>query len=112
MVGWGWYYLISVLDDYSRFILAWDIRTVRSFLNLQRRPVAVAENGSFNPVPATVCENDVSGNATEMQSHRIRIANSDGMNPHVHAIIAHRPWQNQVEFFLSDQMKNFGAGFG
>jgi len=25
VVGWGWYYLISVVDDYSRFILAWDL---------------------------------------------------------------------------------------
>jgi putative transposase len=27
IVGWGWYYLSTVLDDYSRYILAWDLRT-------------------------------------------------------------------------------------
>ena len=26
VVGWDWYYLISVLDDYSRFILGWDLK--------------------------------------------------------------------------------------
>ncbi len=26
VVGWGWYYFISVLDDYSRYILAWDLK--------------------------------------------------------------------------------------
>ena len=27
MVGWGWYYLSTVLDDYARFILAWRLCT-------------------------------------------------------------------------------------
>ena len=27
MVGWGWYYLSTVLDDYARYIIAWLLRT-------------------------------------------------------------------------------------
>ena len=27
IIGWGWYYLSTVLDDYSRFILAWRLGT-------------------------------------------------------------------------------------
>ena len=26
IIGWGWYYASTILDDYSRFILAWDLR--------------------------------------------------------------------------------------
>lgn len=27
IIGWGWYYLSTILDDYSRFIIAWDLRS-------------------------------------------------------------------------------------
>ena len=26
VVGWGWYYLSTVLDDYARYIIAWTLR--------------------------------------------------------------------------------------
>ena len=26
VIDWGYYYLVSVLDDFSRFILAWDLK--------------------------------------------------------------------------------------
>lgn len=27
IIGWGWYYLLTILDDYSRYILAWKLYT-------------------------------------------------------------------------------------
>src|SRR6476619_2131055 len=27
VIGWGWYYLSTILDDYSRFIIAWQLCT-------------------------------------------------------------------------------------
>ena len=27
VIGWGWYYLATVLDDFSRFIIAWKLFT-------------------------------------------------------------------------------------
>lgn len=25
IIGWGWYYLQSIMDDYSRYIIAWEL---------------------------------------------------------------------------------------
>lgn len=37
VVDWGWYYLVTVMDDFSRFILAWDLKldmTVASLVDV------------------------------------------------------------------------------
>ncbi len=30
VIGWGWFYLSTILDDYSRYIIAWKLCTTRS----------------------------------------------------------------------------------
>ena len=58
---WGWYYLSTVLDDYSRYILAWELcpgmqaidveRTIQTALQTSgletgQRPLLLSDNGS------------------------------------------------------------------
>jgi transposase InsO family protein len=61
VVHWGWYYLTTILDDYSRYIIAWDLcknmrsddveRVVlkaldRTGLKVHERPRLLSDNGS------------------------------------------------------------------
>lgn len=36
IVGWGWYYLSTVMDDYSRYILAWQLSTTMAADDVKR----------------------------------------------------------------------------
>ena len=35
VIDWGWYYLVSVMDDCSRFILAWDLKVDMAGVSLE-----------------------------------------------------------------------------
>jgi transposase InsO family protein len=46
VVGWGWYYLSTVLDDFSRYIIAWKLCTTMATDDVQALlDVAVARTG-------------------------------------------------------------------
>jgi len=41
-VDWGWYYLVTVMDDFSRFILAWELKSdmaARSLIDVVQKAV-------------------------------------------------------------------------
>jgi transposase InsO family protein/transposase-like protein len=64
IINWGWYYLLSVLDDYSRYIIAWHLCTTMKAedvkmvlekaleetgvtnVNVYNRPRLLSDNGS------------------------------------------------------------------
>ena len=61
VIGWGWYYLSTIMDDYSRYIIAWELcssmkasdasRTLemalkRTGLTMDQAPKLLSDNGS------------------------------------------------------------------
>lgn len=46
VIGWGWYYLSTVLDDYSRYILAWKLFDTMNASDVQQTlDMAIARTG-------------------------------------------------------------------
>ena len=46
IIGWGWYYLSTVLDDFSRYILAWKLTPTMNAMDVQDTlQIALAKTG-------------------------------------------------------------------
>jgi transposase InsO family protein len=59
IIGWGWYYLSTVLDDYSRYILHWELCSTMKAADVTRsldRALKVADSPS-NQMPRLLSDN-------------------------------------------------------
>lgn len=77
IIGWGWYYLSTVLDDYSRYIIHWELCSTMTAIDVQRtldsalkatglsksqRPKLLSDNGPCyisNELKQYVQENEI-----------------------------------------------------
>jgi putative transposase len=108
VIGWGWYYLCTVLDDYSRYILAWrlastmataDVKTTLdqalemtgvTQVKVQHRPRLLSDNGpSFVSKPLR----------DYLQEHKIKHIRSAPYHPMTQGKIEryHRSMKNVVK---------------
>ena len=61
IIGWGWYYLSTIIDDYSRYIVHWELCStmkaenvqstiaqalIKSELKTSQRPILLSDNGA------------------------------------------------------------------
>ncbi len=69
VVGWGWNYLISVLDDYSRMILAWELKTDMTSASISEAVERALEYTGMKNVPVEDRTRLVSDNGSSYLSH-------------------------------------------
>ena len=69
VVGWGWYYLISVLDDYSRMILAWELKSDMTSASISEVVERAVEFTGMKNVPVEDRTRLVSDNGSSYLSH-------------------------------------------
>lgn len=54
VIDWGWYYLVSVMDDCSRFILAWDLKANMAGSSLEDVVQQAVDLTGMTDVPLTL----------------------------------------------------------
>ena len=50
VIGWGWFYLSTVLDDFSRYILAWKLCTTMSATDVSDTLQVALQGSGLNQV--------------------------------------------------------------
>lgn len=78
VVGWGWYYLSTILDDFSRYIIAWRLSPTMTALDVtQTLDMALANSGQRKATvrhkPRLLSDNGpayLSGELKDYLSHR------------------------------------------
>ena len=116
IIGWGWYYLSTVLDDYSRFIIAWDLCK-----NMGQEDARITIDRALtitgldkNNRPALLSDNGPSYIANDLKEYLIKIGvkhiHSSPMHPQTQGKIEryHRSMKNVIKlenYYTPDQLR-------
>ena len=105
IINWGWYYLLSVLDDYSRYIIAWKLCTTMKADDVKTViEMALARTGVTN---VNVCNRPrlLSDNGSCFISSELKNYLSDNAMLHIRSKVYHPMTQGKIERYHRS-MKN------
>jgi transposase-like protein len=71
VLGWGWYYLSTVIDDYSRYIVHWELCKSMQWTDVKRTVAAAVKKAELRKgqMPKLLSDNGPGYIAKELQLH-------------------------------------------
>ncbi len=102
ILGWGWYYLSTILDDYSRFIVHWELCKTMKAEDVQRTIEQAMLKANLQPYqrPKLLSDNGACYVASELKQY---LRTVDVI--HVHGKLCHPQTQGKIERYHRS-MKN------
>jgi putative transposase len=105
IVGWGWYYLSTVLDDYSRYILAWKLTTTMNAQDVQDTLEVALEEAGIEKVKVRHKPRLLSDNGPCYLSKDLKVFLDERQMQHIRSAPYHPMTQGKIERYHRS-MKN------
>ena len=100
VIGWGWYYMSTVLDDYSRYIVEWELCNTMTTTDVERILDKALLRIELKQTPKLLSDNGACYISTQLKDYMSII----GMK-HVRGAPAHPQTQGKIERYHRS-MKN------
>src|SRR5262249_37866586 len=104
-IGWGWFYLSTVLDDFSRYILAWKLCTTMSATHVSDTLQVALRGSGLNQVKVLHRPRLLSDNGPSYVSSELGKWLEDNGIRHIHGRPYHPMTQGKIERYHRS-MKN------
>jgi transposase InsO family protein len=97
IVGWGWYYLSTVLDDYSRYLLAWKLTTTMNAQDVQDTPEIALKNVGVEKVKVRHQPRLLADNGPAFLSRDLKVFLEECQMQHIRSAPYHPMTQGKIE---------------
>jgi putative transposase len=97
VIDWGWYYLSTVLDDFSRYIIAWKLFATMSSDDVQKTLDMALERTGIDKVKVIKRPRLLSDNGPCYVSQQLRDYLSDNNISHIRSAPYHPMTQGKIE---------------